>query len=470
MQENIHDLEENVTSHENEEENYQTPEQMKEDFISNVDHLNTGTPSQPETSVINITKHIAQESPTRKHLQPISPAFASAIIWPSESPIKGNQKRRKKVPLPDAVNSSEWMQYWNEKENIKKEQEEKKALKAANRKMSKKNKKKETGSDEEIPAAPRKMRRLRIDSASDSDDDNVPLIVHKSLEVTAKPKKGDYVIVRYEGAYFPGAVENTDGDLYEISTMTFSTGNTFRWPEQCDKIWYQKDAVEESIAVPTLANSRDSIIEESERYEPITGSLSSDLARQIRQSGSTNPKRQKSSCRSWSRSRSNSRLNASFIPRSGAGIPGYDQKQSLREVCGTLMKAVDDGNGALFFLNAPDGTGKTFLMALISAAIRARSDIAVAVASSSIAATLLKGCRTAHSALKFPLNLQTIKQPTYSTVDCHQAIEKDLQSMKKMIGCNADTLKHTTVEQDAAAKTLDCSILEHVNPATERLV
>lgn len=254
MQENIHDLEENITSHENEEENYQTPEQMKEDFISNVDHLNTGTSSQPETSVINITKHIEQESPsTRKHLQPISPAFASAIVWPSESPIKGNQKRRKKVRLPDAVNSSEWMQYWNEKENIKKEQDEKKALKAANRKISKKNKEKETGSDEEIPAAPRKMRRLRIDSASDSDDDNVPLIVHKSLEVTAKPKKGDYVIVRYEGAYFPGTVENTDGDLYEISTMTFSTGNTFRWPEQCDKIWYQKDAVEEKIAVPTLA-------------------------------------------------------------------------------------------------------------------------------------------------------------------------------------------------------------------------
>ncbi|KAF9407263.1 hypothetical protein HW555_012646 [Spodoptera exigua] len=51
-------------------------------------------------------------------------------------------------------------------------------------------------------------------------------------------------------------VENTDGDLYEISTMIFSAGNTFRWPEQCDKIWYLKDAIEEKIAVPTLANSR----------------------------------------------------------------------------------------------------------------------------------------------------------------------------------------------------------------------
>ncbi|GBP49112.1 hypothetical protein EVAR_26821_1 [Eumeta japonica] len=141
------------------------------------------------------------------------------------------------------------------KKILRKNKKKKKLLRQLIEKCQRRIRKKETGSDEEIPAAPRKMRRLRIDSASDSDD-NVPLLVHKSLEVTAKPKKGDYVIVRYEGAYFPGTVENTDGDLYEISTMTFSTGNTFRWPEQCDKIWYQKDAVEEKIAVPTLANSR----------------------------------------------------------------------------------------------------------------------------------------------------------------------------------------------------------------------
>ncbi|XP_037948346.1 ATP-dependent DNA helicase pfh1-like [Teleopsis dalmanni] len=50
-------------------------------------------------------------------------------------------------------------------------------------------------------------------------------------------------------------------------------------------------------------------------------------------------------------------------------------------------------------------------MSLIFSTVRARSDIAVAVASSGIAATLLEGCRTAHSALKLPLNLQTTEQP-----------------------------------------------------------
>ncbi|CAB3232544.1 unnamed protein product [Arctia plantaginis] len=76
------------------------------------------------------------------------------------------------------------------------------------------------------------------------------------------------------------------------------------------------------------------------------------------------------------------------------------------------MKAIDDGNGGLYFLDAPGGTGKTFLMSVVLATVRARSNIAVAVASSGIAATLLEGCRTAHSALKLPLNLQTIEEPT----------------------------------------------------------
>jgi hypothetical protein len=76
-----------------------------------------------------------------------------------------------------------------------------------------------------------------------------------------------------------------------------------------------------------------------------------------------------------------------------------------------LMKAVDDGNGGLFFLDAPGGTGKTFLISLILASVRAQSSIALALASTGIAATLLEGGRTAHSALKLPLNLQINENP-----------------------------------------------------------
>ncbi|XP_013772071.1 uncharacterized protein LOC106457225, partial [Limulus polyphemus] len=59
------------------------------------------------------------------------------------------------------------------------------------------------------------------------------------------------------------------------------------------------------------------------------------------------------------------------------------------------------------FLNAPGGTGKTFVTNLILAKVRKQNKIAVAVASSGIAATLLPGGRTAHSAFKLPLDLAT---------------------------------------------------------------
>jgi len=69
------------------------------------------------------------------------------------------------------------------------------------------------------------------------------------------------------------------------------------------------------------------------------------------------------------------------------------------------MKAVDDGNGGLYFLDAPGGTDKTFLMSVVLVTVRTRFNITVAVASSEIAATLLERCGTVHSALKLPLNL-----------------------------------------------------------------
>ncbi|KIH66756.1 hypothetical protein ANCDUO_02916 [Ancylostoma duodenale] len=75
------------------------------------------------------------------------------------------------------------------------------------------------------------------------------------------------------------------------------------------------------------------------------------------------------------------------------------------------MDMIRNGNGGLFFLDAPGGTGKTFLTNLLLAEIRKQNEIAVAVASSDTAATLLDGGRTAHSALKLPLDLARSENP-----------------------------------------------------------
>ncbi|XP_041767810.1 ATP-dependent DNA helicase PIF7-like [Anopheles merus] len=59
----------------------------------------------------------------------------------------------------------------------------------------------------------------------------------------------------------------------------------------------------------------------------------------------------------------------------------------------------------LFFLDGPGGTGKSFLLEKILAYTRRQSKIALAAASSGIAALLLTGGKTVHSTFKLPLAL-----------------------------------------------------------------
>lgn len=81
-------------------------------------------------------------------------------------------------------------------------------------------------------------------------------------------KNGCYVIIKYEGEYFPGKIEK-EGGLYEISTMVLSTGNTFRWPEKPDKIWYTTRDIVEIINPPVKHNYRGFFkIEEMEKFLP----------------------------------------------------------------------------------------------------------------------------------------------------------------------------------------------------------
>ncbi|XP_075425538.1 uncharacterized protein LOC142465468 [Ascaphus truei] len=77
-----------------------------------------------------------------------------------------------------------------------------------------------------------------------------------------------------------------------------------------------------------------------------------------------------------------------------------------------IMEHINNGQGAILFLDAPGGTGKTFLINLLLAEIRMHNDVALALASSGIAATLMDGGRTVHSALKLPLNIAHEENPT----------------------------------------------------------
>ena len=88
------------------------------------------------------------------------------------------------------------------------------------------------------------------------------------------------------------------------------------------------------------------------------------------------------------------------------------------------MQAVQDGTPAALFVDSPGGSGKTFLYRALLARIRADGHIALAVASSRIAALLLSGGHTAHSRFKIPIDVN--KDST-----CYVSHRSDLAQLLK---------------------------------------
>jgi len=86
-----------------------------------------------------------------------------------------------------------------------------------------------------------------------------------------------------------------------------------------------------------------------------------------------------------------------------------------RGIFQTIMQAVNNQKGGVFFLHGYGGTGKTFMWRTLASAIRSQCHIVLTVASSGIASLLLPGGRTAHSVFKIPI-------PTFDCSICN--IEK----------------------------------------------
>ena len=71
----------------------------------------------------------------------------------------------------------------------------------------------------------------------------------------------------------------------------------------------------------------------------------------------------------------------------------------------TLSPAKVHQRQTLFFLDGPGGTGKTFLLNILLSYVRNQGKVALAVASTGLAATLLEGGTTAYSRFNIPLKI-----------------------------------------------------------------
>lgn len=74
------------------------------------------------------------------------------------------------------------------------------------------------------------------------------------------------------------------------------------------------------------------------------------------------------------------------------------------------MSVQDPSLHSAFFICGPGGTGKAFLYQMLLASVRSQQNVALAVASSGVAALLLDGGTTGHSRFKVPFDLDTSTQ------------------------------------------------------------
>ncbi|XP_073024169.1 uncharacterized protein [Primulina eburnea] len=108
-----------------------------------------------------------------------------------------------------------------------------------------------------------------------------------------------------------------------------------------------------------------------------------------------------------------------------------------------ILESVNKGNGGLFFVNGPGGTGKTFLYRALLAEVRKNKMIALATATSGVAASILPGGRTAHSRFKIPIDLH---EESYCTIAKQSALAELLRRTHLIIWDEAPMAKKTAIE------------------------
>ena len=122
-----------------------------------------------------------------------------------------------------------------------------------------------------------------------------------------------------------------------------------------------------------------------------------------------------------------------------------------RQVYDCFCSMIDGDDGGMLFLDAPGGTGKTFLINLILAKLHSEGKIALATASSGIAARLLTGGRTLHSTFKIPLDLYAMDIPLCS-------IKKGTSLSRVILEGKATVVDEAPMTNKLSFEALDCTL------------
>lgn len=90
----------------------------------------------------------------------------------------------------------------------------------------------------------------------EADDTNEPTTSHASQHpLHMKPLVGDWVLVRYDGSFFPGEVKVVGDDEVKVAVMVAS-GSHFKWPPIEDCIFYPLTDVVMMLSPPIVKSAR----------------------------------------------------------------------------------------------------------------------------------------------------------------------------------------------------------------------
>ncbi|XP_055961074.1 uncharacterized protein LOC126671880 [Mercurialis annua] len=109
----------------------------------------------------------------------------------------------------------------------------------------------------------------------------------------------------------------------------------------------------------------------------------------------------------------------------------------------TILDRAKSNTRGVFFVNGPEGTGKTFLYKVILAKMRSSGMIALARTTSGVAAAIMPEGRTAHSRFSIPLNA---KETTVCGISKQSAKAELLRRAKLIIWDEAPMAKKFVIE------------------------
>ncbi|GFR82388.1 ATP-dependent helicase RRM3 [Elysia marginata] len=112
---------------------------------------------------------------------------------------------------------------------------------------------------------------------------------------------------------------------------------------------------------------------------------------------------------------------------------------------GLKRSAIKNHQAGIYFLDAPGGCRKTFLINTVLSSQRAHGRIAFATASSGISATLLPGGRTVQSTFKVPGNITNTERPMCS-IKRGSSLAKVIRNASILITDEATMFRKNAIE------------------------